>query len=156
MSMNDYRERFLSGFATIDGERRKIEEERKQKEIEQKKYKEAKAKEYAEKIFSENKKVLINNTLDNFLLKMEKSILPPYEVSTTLEIGIDELACSILQNLIEEALKEELPPNNNIKLKVSVKDKSISHGHEEGNNYAGRWVHDYTEYKLVISISLDF
>ena len=161
--MKDFKERFNNSFSVIEEKRKKIaEEKRKERELEKerKREQEKQLMQSTEKkvdgIYLEYEKMFKKDTIEYFLTKMEKHMLPPYNTTYTLGIGLDKQGCLILEKKIEKELRKELPKNKKIELKVCVEDRRIEHGHEEGDNHAGCWVHDYTEYKLWILISLNF
>ena len=162
--MSSYKERFLSSFNAIEEKReeianqKRLEAERIEKEkVTEEKEKNQLLKKCAENIFSRNKATLIDSTLDSFLSKVEACSKPPYKVTYNLEENIlFRGASSLLEKMIETSLKNELPNIPQMVLKVSVHNHSIRHGHEEGDWRSGRWVHDYTEYRLIIEISINF
>lgn len=162
--MSSYKERFLSSFNAIEEKReeianqKRLEAERIKKEKEKQEIEDAQfLKKLAKDIFSRYKAKLIDSTLDSFLSKIEAGSKPPYKVTYNLEENIlFRGASSLLEKMIETSLKNELPYIPKMVLNVSVHDDSIQHGHEEGNWRSGQWVHDYTEYRLIIEISINF
>jgi len=162
--MSYYKEDFLSMVKKINMTR---EEKEKQKELEAKqrekerrereKEKVKSDKKYANDIFSRNKSILINKTLDDFMSKLKKSSFPPYEVSYTLAEGIcNETTTSTLEKIIKKELLKEIGNIPNGVIEVVVEDNHIDHGHDEGDNRAGAWVYEYTEYRLDVKITYNF
>lgn len=160
--MSSYKERFLSSFNAIEEKReeianqKRLEAERIKKEKEKQEIEDAQfLKKLAKDIFSRYKAKLIDSTLDSFLSKIEAGSLPPYKVSYLLEerlIYSHVNASSLLEEMIETSLQNKLPYIPKMVLNVSVHDDSI----QQGNWRSGRWVHDYTEYRLIIEISINF
>lgn len=161
--MSKYQERFLLSLDEVKSKREKIKNQKKlegkKREKEEKYWKNEKIrmeKEHCERIFSSYKGTLIDNTLENFASEVENASLPPYEVSYTLEEGINNNEASMLEKKIKTEILKELPSIPKMVLHVSVKDDRIEHGHEEGDYQAGTWVYDWTEYKFIVKITLNF
>ncbi len=135
----------------------KAYEEKRKKEAEEKAKKELKRRiQYAKNIFKSHKKILIDDTLETFIVQMNKGISTKvsYEINvchTYLETTLE------LQKIILSELQKELPDIPNMSLQVSIKNASIDHTHEEINYYGYNvTVKDFTEHKLIITINLTF
>lgn len=84
---------------------------------------------------------------------LKKNSFPPYKVSYTLEQEVlyEDKETSLFEKKIKNKLLEEMGNPKSV-LTVLVKDCHIDYGHEEFDQTGGRWVYEYTEYKLVIEI----
>ena len=136
-------------------ERQKLEEEKRRKElIEKEKKLEKEIDKRTDYLLEEYYDTIIKKTLESFMSCLEKLSFPPYEVYYTLEqiVMYGEKETSLFEKKIKNKLIEEMGNIPNSVLTVLVKDSHIDHGHEECDQTGGRWVYDYTEYKLVIEI----
>lgn len=145
--MSSYKERFLSSLENINSRRAGISH---RKKLDTKKENE----ECVNRFFSTHKPTLINSTLNYVLSEMEnESKLPPYILSYTLQEFLSSKQAPMLANKIKAELLENLPGS---RVTVSVKDKHIQHGHESSDSGSGAWIYDYTEHKVIVTITVNF
>ena len=142
--MSNYKERFLSALENVNSRRAGITT---RKKLDNNKENE----ECVNKFFTTHEPILINSTLNYVLSEMEnESTLPPYNLTYTLQEFLSSAQASILGNKIKTELLENLPGSQ---VDVFVKDEHIQHGHE---SCTGTWVYDYTEHKVIVTITVDF
>lgn len=135
--------------------RQKLEEEKRRKErIEREKKLEKEIDKRTDHLLEEYYDTIIKKTLESFMSSLEKLSFPPYKVSYSLEqmVFYGDKETSLFEKKIKDKLIDEMGNIPNSVLTVLVKDCHIDYGHEEFDPTGGRWVHEYTEYKLVIEI----
>jgi len=137
--------------AQLKIERAEYENRKQQQEEEEQK----KSVEKADNFLKKNYEVLINNTLEELIVQLGKGNKTAKKVQRfsgeRSPIIFYERGLKYLEHIMQRALIEEA---GKIMVSISAKEEKKGHGHEEGDNYAGVWIHDYDEYILTITVQL--